>query len=878
MKRHLFFALAIGVATAASAAVEPVINGNTRTFTVASGTETYSTALSGAVDVVKDGPGRLVLDTAASGFTGTVVVKAGTLEIKDAGALGATSVPISVEDGGRLLLSLPGSTAFGHVITIAGTGADSAAPYAFDYNRTSTGNSDSLIDGLVLADDATIVVRKDQRWGVATGGIIELNGHTLTRKGGGEWMIKSIDVKSTGGAGTVVNTAGTLTFQGTPQVSSDVTFDIASGSGVVGLWAVEKTAGIEGPVHLAAGRTLQAQAGVNEGDNRVRSVHFAGSATLATTFKTAARSMTIDAVSGASDAAPTVDGIGSLYLTGDVALGDAGNFTAKGGYLYFNGDDSERTLNLRINSTNTTTIAGGDTFLCSLRVASGGATSGQLRHTGGVTGVRSGDLPRIGEANGQRAYFTMEGGEFRASNTVFVAEKKGSFGAFRQTGGYFESWGPPTGNTQYTVFLHIGRGGDALFVQTGGTNDIAHAVSTGSQSYRALMGSTNGTVAATIAGAGTEFRTSGFQMGGSGISTNILNLANGGTLKANRFRSHNSRPAGSLTVVNVDGGIFAPTYAGDVTAAVSGTNPDKFVIWGGGMVVDTSDNSMHSGTGTTTLPFDFSAPSGSGVASIALPSSVAEKYIGVGQVVIEDATGWGASAYAEFDFKTKKLSEIVVTSRGCNYSDGAKAYLVSPDGKSRTECTLTLSSNDGLCGTLVKRGGPQLILSGEAGSFSGGYEVEEGSMQLRTEVSAVETLRVESDATLDLYGKAVSPATKAVSTATFEGAGSVVNGDVTVTGTLKAKCAELFAGAHATFGGALTFADGATLEISDPENLATYQESARAIAVSAAGGISGAPALRLSGGAAVGNWTLEASPDGTSLLLGFPKAFVMVIR
>ena len=867
MKRHLFFALAIGVATAASATVVPVIDGNTYTFTVTSGTETYSTALSGAVDVVKDGPGRLVLDTAASGFSGTVLVKAGTLEIKNKDALGGTSVPISVEDGGRLLLSLPGGAQFGHVITISGNGDSSSNPYAFDYNRSSTGNSDSLIDGIVLAGDATIVVRNGQRWGVANGGTIELGGHTLTRKGSGSWMIKNITVQSTGGAGTVVNTAGTLTFQGRPQVAENVTFDTTSGSGTIGLWAVEKLASLEGPIHLAADRTLQAQAGVNEGDNRVGSVHFAGNATISTTYDKAARSMTVENLSGASGVAPTISGIGSLYVTGDVALGAAANVTAKGGSVLFQGDRADRELNLRLNSTNTTTIAGGRTFLRSLRIAN--ATSAQLRQTGGVTGVRSGDAPRIGEASGQRAYFSMEGGEFHASNTVWMAEKKGSFGAFRQTGGFFESYG----RADWAVYFHIGRGGDALFVQTGGTNDISHTGASGDQYYRTLMGSTNGCVAATISGTGTEFRTSGFQMGGTGAAptTNILNLADGGTLKVNRFQSHNGRAEGSLTVVNADGGIFVPTYAGDVTKAVSGTNPDKFVIWGGGMVVDTAENSLHSNAGTSTLPFVFSKPTGNGVESIALPASVTGTYIGVGQVAIEDPTGWGASAYAEFDFATKKLTGIVVTSRGCDYSNGAKAYLVSPDGKSRTECALALSSNDGLCGSLVKRGTPQLILSGAAGSFDGGYEVEEGSMQLRTAVSAVETLRVESNATLDLCNKAVS-------TAAFQGAGSVVNGDVTVTGTLKAKCAELFAGAHATFGGALTFADGATLEISDPENLATYQESARAIAVSAADGISGAPALRLAGGAAVGNWTLEASPDGASLRIGFPKAFVMVVR
>lgn len=88
--------------SSARAAISPAIDGNTWTFTVASGvTETYSTALSGAVDVVKDGAGRLVLDTASTGFAGEVVVKAGTLQVSDKDALGGTSVPISVEDGGR---------------------------------------------------------------------------------------------------------------------------------------------------------------------------------------------------------------------------------------------------------------------------------------------------------------------------------------------------------------------------------------------------------------------------------------------------------------------------------------------------------------------------------------------------------------------------------------------------------------------------------------------------------------------------------------------------------------------------------------------------------------------------------------------------------
>ncbi len=273
-------------------------------------------------------------------------------------------------------------------------------------------------------------------------------------------------------------------------------------------------------------------------------------------------------------------------------------------------------------------------------------------------------------------------------------------------------------------------------------------------------------------------------------------------------------------------------------------SPDHFVLWKKGLVFDTTENAANcSGTGSTTLPFWFEAPTGKGGESVALPTAsgfVASNYIGIARVVFEDTTGWGASAYAEYDFSTKKVTKIVVTSRGCDYSDDAKAYLESPDRTSRYECALTLTSNAGLCGEFVKRGAPTLELCA-TNTITGGIAVEEGMLTAYVPgvIPSNTPVRVESGASLNLNNLPVT-------VSTFTGAGSVINGDVTVTNALRASCAELFDDKHATFAGNLTFAPGATFTITDPENLETYKRRGSVPAFTAAT-LSGTPTLAFEG-------------------------------
>ena len=555
IKRLMTIGAAAMAAAAFAGSAEQV--GSDFVITAASGeTYTYSTAIGNCTQLIKRGVGEAVLDTASSGFSGSVVVEEGTLTIANNGAVGGTSGSITVQSGATLHLKLPGATSFGHNITIAGKGVNDTG--AFRYTRSnSSGNSDSLINSLTLSGDATIDA--SSRWGLANGKIVELNGHTLTRIGStyGNWMMYG-KIQSTGGPGEVNNVYGTLTFQSSPFLDENVTVVVTniSDSSVIGLWGASM-GGSKGTIKVYNGRTIQAQSGNAKTSNHIGPLHLAGntsSVALNSEKDSSARAMSVDgAVTCDSGVGLTIKGKGSVWLNNDVTV-NGDTIVTGNGYLYFCGEDSVRNMKWALRGSTTTTHETGRTYLRMLRVANGGDERAQLRQTGGVIGVGSGDAPRIGETYKQRAYYTLEGGEFHASNTVYIAETPPAFGAFRQTGGFFESYNRASGGTS----MFIGRGGNALFVQTGGTNDISHIGSKGDQSYRAVMGSTNGVAEVTISGAGTEFRTCGLHMGThTAPTTNILNLANGGKLKVNRFRKNSQVVAGSLSVVNVDGGILA---------------------------------------------------------------------------------------------------------------------------------------------------------------------------------------------------------------------------------------------------------------------------------------------------------------------------------
>ena len=833
---------------------------------------TNSTAIGDYARLVKRGAGEVVLTAATTAFTGEVVVATGTLALTDRFAVG-TGTPVTVEDGATFWLRIPhptgnqGSAVFtGHKMTIVGKGVDGGG--AFRYTRTNaSGNADNMFSHVELAGDATVECAS--RWGMSTGNLLDLKGHTLTRVGGSNvnWIFYN---RLT--AGTIMQTTGTMTFQSGPEfLNGTNTQVVVTNAATLALW--EAVTPIKAAIKLYTGCTFISNSGLDPSKRNIVDgpVHLAklGTGTEAyietryyqgKTVLTINGEVTGDRGSKSDEHARLVKkGPGTLWLNGPVNV--PGYIDVNEGLLALTSTATRTCYALRGKSgsgaVSSILLTDGDLRPSLIRLANGGSYRGVLRQTGGCL-TDGTDAPRFGESSKSQGFYTLEGGETHFSNSVYVADKVGSFGAFRQTGGLFET------RRQGSTFL--GPGGSAIFVQTGGTNDTLVVMDAQSGGFQM---STNDMSEATVSGTGTLFRTSLLQLGSQNcVSTNIFNLSNGAVLKANRFRQSEYVLPGSLMCMNVDGGTLMPTYPWGWSAA--GASSELFypralqhiVVWKNGLVIDTTENATNaSRPDSSVLALSFESPAGKGVESVSMPTAsgfIATNYIGIARVVFEDATGWGASAYAEYDHDLHKVTHIVVTSRGCNYGDGTKAYLESPDRKSRYECALTLTGNEGLAGELVKRGAPRLDLYG-TNTITGGIAVEAGTLYTGTGgvIPSNTPVRVESGATLLLNNNG------SIAVSTFTGAGTVSNGTVTVTNAVRATCAELFAGKHATFAKTLTFAPGATFTITDPENLETYKRQGSVAAFTAAA-VNGTPTLAFEGEAPQGvKWALFKKNDTT---------------
>ena len=865
-------------------------------------TYTCSTSIGNYSRIVKRGAGEVELTVAAAGFAGSVVVEAGTLTIKNVDAVGS-GTPVTVQNGATLWLKIPGlgqpTTAFPHVVTIAGKGVGDNGALRFS-NTTSDYYGDNLLTKLILSDDATIECV--YRWGLYFTDL-DLAGHTLTRIGDSTWMICGAHIT----AGKILNTEGKMTIQFKPVFDEGLTVSLTNNSGVLSLYGITSASSIKGTIELN-GKTISADSGIEIDRNHINNVHLVGPGTIDTSTSTPTRFISVDgSLTGETGQNLTVTGSGNLYLNGPVTLAKELNKNGSG-TLWLNGDatindttwisdgtfamtsTATRVLYVNVINNGTAMMSDGRTRFRRLRISNGSAKgSATVRQTGGIFEDyrydQYADTPFIGDSSMHQGFFTLEGGTAQMNNTVYLANAIGSYGAIRQTGGLFKV----TRYADTPVMMYIGRRGRALFVQTGGTNEVAYEVN--EQARRTWLGYTNSVTTMTVSGTGTVFRTSGLQFGSAdGVSTNILNLSAGGTLMANRFTRQEAQPAESFSCINADGGILMPTYPWGWTAAGYSSSiffkrsPDHFVLWEKGLVFDTSENESMStyGGGETSVPFWFEAPTGNGVESVTLPSSgdyTTAKYYGIMPIVFEDETGWGASAYAEYDYETKAFSKVVITSRGCDYSAGTRAYIPSPDRSALYECAITLSDNAGRCGPFVKRGAPLLCLYA-TNTITGGIVVEQGTLRtcLDRVIPPNTPVTVEHGAMLDLYNVAN------ITVSTFSGAGTVTNGRVTVTGAVRAKCAELFSGKAAQIVRNFYFANDAVFEITDAENLATYKDAGRVTAItSLVGTISGAPTLRLTtsdGDPAevVGSWSLRLASDGKSLKFGRDNGTVFLFR
>jgi autotransporter-associated beta strand protein len=837
---------------------------------------TYSTAIGNYTRVVKRGAGEVVLTAATTAFAGSVVVETGTLSITDIGALGTAS-PITVESGATFYLKTPHGSGQSvgifnkHKLTIAGDGVDGKG--AIRYLPSNGGaNDDSLLGTIDLTADATIEC--DYRWGVhgSNGGVINLNGHKLRRicnnTTGNQWMLNNCTVN---GAGTLEAYKGMITFQGNVKSSADVTY-VATNTGKYYVWETSRSN--PSAFTFFPGQTFEVGAGTKANHNHFSGpIHLSNHAGLpgggVVTFAvTSPKVLHLDGpmtgdvgTNAASGATFTTSGNGSLFLNGDVLL--RRNTYLSSSMLVAMTSTASRVISngFIINNYSRALISGGRTLLNWIRVGNG-SNKGTVHQTGGVLGVRGDTF--IGESATGVSHWMMSGGEAYVSNVVYVGHATNSFGSFRQTGGLYQG---RSGN----FVMYAGRAGVGVYHQSGGTNDSQ--VARVGQATRFRVGYFGGPSEVTVSGTGTVMKTEYIYFGSAGqVSTNIFNVTDGAVVGATRLAKCETAGAAAMSIMNFDGATLMPLF-GHGWCAVGPTDakfypraPTHCVIWKKGLVIDTSDSSgstqdgQPSGVAPSHMPLHFESPTGKGVESVSLPTTgnyTTVTYYGPARVVFEDETGWGASAYAVYDYATTNHSRIIITSRGCNYSDNAKAYIESPGRTTRYECALTLSDNSGMDGELVKRGAQNLYLYA-TNTFTGGIAVESGTLVANTVgvVPSNTPVRVESGATMQF---AVN---RPIVLSTFTGAGNVTGCDITVTNAVRASCADLFAGKYATFASNLTFKAGATFTITDAENLETYAKRSSVVAFKALA-VSGMPAVAFEGEHGPTKWALISKGNGT---------------
>ena len=878
--RHAVAGLALGLGAggALRAADFPAAVDGVLTLDLAAGvTNTYTAALPDATTLVKTGPGCAILGTASTAFKGNVDIREGTLTLKDRAAAGSNTKIAVTGDAATLHLNFPRpagsgqSTVFftGHDVTIQGRGVDGKG--AFRYTATSDGLDDSMLESLTLADDALIAI--PSRFGIQKA--INLNGHALTRVvGGGEWVW--FNAACTIDAGVISNVTGRITLQNGPTFTAPAETTLCMAGGELFFW--ETTPAFPCKLVLG-GASLKTGSGSAVGRNVL-----AGPVTIerGTSFNAEKQIHRIELtgpVTTADGARISSVGSGTLHLNGPVSGTRKDLYVSGNGRLVCASNVTRTVAGFVLNGMGARCdLEGGVLDAAWVRLGNGSATRNALVQSGGTLQVSSDTY--VGEGGGSYGAWMMSGGTATFNGEVNVAKWARSEGLVWQTGGTFVKggWG----------CLNVGRGGRGfLGVFNGATND-SRAVRYGGNTRLVLGDMTNGVGTLAVSGTGSVVTTEALVMGRDDlVSTNVVAVTDGGTLKARRFYRSEGVDAAARNDVYVDGGIIMPTFwtgwnhisAGE--AKFFARSPDHWTIGPRGMVVDTSEvdgvKEGETGQNPSDWPHALSDATGRGIASIDLPTDnedfAAAVYQGPTFVDIEGPAGsHGAAAVAEFDPKTKTLTRIVVVSPGCDYDETTRVYLHSPEATGRYACTYTLTCTRA-GGTLVKRGLYGLNLHG-TNTYTGGTVVECGTLSMKGVKSfpANTPLTVKDGATFDNNKREL-----AVSVLGGTG-GTVVNcPSVTVSEALEITAAELFAASGPlTVKASVTFADGVAVRVTDPENLPAHRHETSRPFLAAAGGFTGRiPTLDLADETGT-RWTVYAS--GNSLRIGPVNGTLLILR
>lgn len=580
-------------------------------------------------------------------------------------------------------------------------------------------------DGIFVDDNAgavtitaPLVLGANQTWNIIGTGA---NGSSLQTG-----AISGVGNLTKDGAGTLTF-ANTTTYSGTTTIAGGVLISTV-GNGFSASSAF--TVGAAGTLRLGAsaqaiGSLAGASGGIVENGPSVSGVLTAGANNTSTTFagtlqngatgtlgliKVGTGTLTLSGTN--SYTGTTTINAGALAITGTTNVGSAsilagGNLAGARGRLL---------VSPTANLTATTISTGANATASGGIYQSGGAVT-----TAAADGTNLGLL--LGAAASGYGYYKLSDGTLTANRITL-----GGSGFANATGIFEQSGGTSTFNV-WTVVAH--NASNALLDLSGGTLNSGGSF--------ALSHTSNAYAVVNVRGTGVLNRTGttiSLMQGNANASNNvgILNVLAGGTVRTNSGGIVNGGGGGSgnLSQANFNGGTIFTNVASATLINIGGaamTATSGAFLYSGGLTVDT--NSLNS-----TIPGILSAPTGMGLASIAVTSG-GSGYIGAPMIKISGGSGAGATAIANMVDDGNgllRVGSITITNPGIGYQANDALTFTFGDNSSvyTTQATLgatTFATN--VSGGLIKTNGGTLTLGGN-NTFTGPLRIDGGTIAAAT--------------------------------------------------------------------------------------------------------------------------------------------------
>ncbi len=335
-------------------------------------------------------------------------------------------------------------------------------------------------------------------------------------------------------------------------------------------------------------------------------------------------------------------------------------------------------------------------------------------------------------------YYELNGGdlEWWGYGTLGGDASSKARGVMAQHGGTFRYVGKASSGR-----FGFSRGGSGSYYNDGGTFEIL-----GSGGFLA-MGETDNTNSLptessfTLDGANAKAFLSPNQTHwfcNRPYHTATINVNDGALLSSGPLSSRGSYDSASTwhllpamkAYLNFDGGVFQAPKSMTLFSGSTNKMPTAVTVYAGGVTFDVT-NADH----VLTVNQPLRAPTGKGIGAIAAPKALLDKagYIGAPYVTISGGDGFGASAVALYDSKTRRVTGIKVTSPGSGYTAAPKVTVSGGGYTNVYACTVTLAEN-AKTGGLTKTGPGRVNLTA-ANTFGGTVTVEEGTLAFMAEGS-----------------------------------------------------------------------------------------------------------------------------------------------